>query len=131
MPRTDDRVQMSPHRYGYCAIIDMSRPPAVAGTLGPGWNTLARVDFATRTMDRWWAGENAALQEPQFVPRRPDAPEGDGWLLTVVTRLDASGYSSALAILDAERIAEGPLATVRLPMRLRNAIHGNWVGAAH
>ena len=131
MPRTDDRVQMSPHRYGYCAIIDMSRPPAVAGTLGPGWNTLARVDFATRTMDRWWAGENAALQEPQFVPRRPDAPEGDGWLLTVVTRLDASGYSSALAILDAGRIAEGPLATVRLPMRLRNAIHGNWVGAAH
>ena len=130
MPRTDDRYQMNPHRFGYCAIIDMTHPPAVAGTLGPGWNTICRVDLATRTMDRWWVGENTACQEPQFIPRSPDAPEGDGWLMAVLTRFDGAGYQSELAILDAQNIADGPLARVRAPMRLRNAIHGNWVGAS-
>ena len=129
MPRTDDRYQMNPHRFGYCAIIDMAHPPAVAGTLGPGWNTLSRVDMATHTMDRWWVGPDTACQEPQFVPRRAGAPEGDGWLMAVLTRFDGSGYQSELAILDAQHIADGPVARVRAPMRLRNAIHGNWVAA--
>ena len=79
-----------------------------------------------RRQGRWWVGENAACQEPQFVPRRPGAPEGDGWLLCMLTRLGPQGYSSELVILDAERIAEGPLATVRAPLRLRGAIHGCW-----
>ena len=128
MPRTDDRYQMNPYRWGFCAVIDMSRPPARAGTLGPGWNTLVRVDMAGRTLDRWWVGPDTACQEPQFVPRSADAPEGDGWLLAVLTRLKGAAYSSELVVLDAQRLAEGPVATVRLPMRLRNAIHGNWVG---
>jgi carotenoid cleavage dioxygenase len=128
MPRTDDRYQMSPYRWGFCAVIDPARPTATAGTLGPGWNTLVRVDMAGRTLERWWVGEGAAVQEPQFVPRRADAPEGDGWILCVVTRFAAGAYSSELVILDAQHLAEGPVATVRLPMRLRGAIHGNWVG---
>jgi carotenoid cleavage dioxygenase-like enzyme len=126
MPRTDDRFQTRPYRYGYCAVIDPMRPIAVAGTLGPGWNTIVRVDMARRRQDRWWVGENAACQEPQFVPRAPGAPEGDGWLLCMLTRLGPQGYSSELVILDAERIAAGPVATVRSPLRLRGAIHGNW-----
>jgi carotenoid cleavage dioxygenase-like enzyme len=126
MPRTDDRFQTRPYRYGYCAVIDPMRPIATAGTLGPGWNTIVRVDMAKRRQDRWWLGESAACQEPQFVPRRPGAPEGDGWLLCMLTRLGPRGYSSELVILDAERIAEGPVATVRSPLRLRGAIHGNW-----
>jgi carotenoid cleavage dioxygenase len=104
-------------------------PIATAGTLGPGWNTIVRVDMAQKGQDRWWVGENAACQEPQFVPRRAGAAEGDGWLLVMLTRLGPQGYASELAILDAERIAEGPLARVRSPIRLRAAIHGNWVAA--
>ena len=129
MPRTDDRYQMNPYRWGWCAIIDMSRPPATAGTLGPGWNTLCRVDMAGRALDRWYVGEDTACQEPQFVPRSPDAPEGEGWILAVLTRLQGAAYASELVVLDAQRLAEGPIATVRLPIRLRNAIHGNWVRA--
>ncbi len=129
MPRTDDRYQMNPYRWGFCAIIDMARPTATAGTLGPGWNTLARVDMAGRTLDRWWVGEGAACQEPQFVPRSPGAAEGDGWLLCVLTRVRGAAYSSELVILDAQRLADGPVCTVLMPMRLRGAIHGNWVAA--
>ena len=128
MPRTDDRYQTQPYRYGWCAVIDPERPIATAGSLGPGWNTLVRIDMARRTQDRWWVGENAACQEPQFVPRRPGAPEGDGWLLCLLTRLGPQGYWSELVVLDAERVAEGPVATVKAPIRLRGAIHGNWVG---
>ncbi len=129
MPRTDDRYQTRPYRFGYCAVIDPARPVANAGTLGPGWNTLVRVDMAERTQDRWWVGENAACQEPQFVPRRPGAPEGDGWLICLLTRLDGQAYSSELVVLDAQRVSEGPVAALRLPLRLRGAIHGNWVGS--
>jgi len=127
MPRTDDRYHTRPYRYGWCAVIDPARPVATAGTLGPGWNTIVRVDMARRGQDRWWVGEHAACQEPQFVPRRPGAPEGDGWLLVMLTRLGPQGYWSELVILDAERIPEGPVARIRLPIRLRGAIHGNWV----
>jgi len=129
MPRTDDRYQTRPYRYGWCAVIDPDRPVATAGTLGPGWNTIVRVDLAARRQDRWWVGEDAACQEPQFVPRRPGSPEGDGWILCLLTRLGPQGYWSELVVLDAERIAEGPVARVRLPIRLRGAIHGNWVGS--
>jgi carotenoid cleavage dioxygenase len=34
-----------------------------------------------------------------------------------------------LAVFDAQHIAEGPIATVRLPIRLRAAVHGCWVPA--
>ncbi len=85
--------------------------------------------MAQKGQDRWWVGENAACQEPQFVPRRAGAAEGDGWLLVMLTGLGPQGYGSELVILDAERIAEGPVARVRSPIRLRGAIHGNWVGA--
>ncbi len=64
------------------------------------------------------------------MPRRPDSPEGDGWLMAVLTRFDGAGYCSELAILDAQHVADGPIARVRTPMRLRNAIHGNWVAPA-
>ena len=36
---------------------------------------------------------------------------------------------SDLLILDAQRLAEGPLATVRLPFRIFQQIHGWWVSA--
>jgi hypothetical protein len=29
-------------------------------------------------------------------------------------------------MFDALRIAEGPVATVKLPLRLRTGLHGNW-----
>ena len=43
-------------------------------------------------------------------------PEGDGYLIGVAQRL-LEGRSELL-ILDAQRLAEGPLATVRMPFRI-------------
>ncbi len=62
--------------------------------------------------------------EPIFVPRCPNAPEGDGYLLAVVSRGDKR--RSDLLVLDAQNIDAPPLATVRLPHRIPDGFHGSW-----
>ena len=46
------------------------------------------------------------LQEPCFIPRRPDAPEGDGWIAQAAT--DAATGLTLLNLFDATAIAKGP-----------------------
>ena len=59
------------------------------------------------------------------MPRSPTAPEGDGWLLTIVGR--RAQNRTDLVILDAGNIAAGPVATIRMPCRLHEGFHGTWV----
>jgi carotenoid cleavage dioxygenase len=126
MPAIDRRYEMHPYRHGFSAIVDPSKPLNVAGTIGVGWNTIAHVDLATGRLDRYYVGEKTTCQEPCFVPRSPTAPEGDGYLLCVLNRFDGESRTE-LAIFDAQRVAEGPMARVLLPFRLRAAVHGCWV----
>lgn len=115
MPRTDDRVQGKPYRTGY----------VITGRNEAGESAIGQVDVATGAMKVFRPGPGASVQEPQFVPRAPGAPEGDGWVLTIVNRLQA-GHSD-LAVLDAKDIAAGPVALYRLPVRVRSTFHGMWV----
>ena len=126
MPRIDDRYHMNPHRYGFFTAIDPEKPVNIAGTIGLGWNTVARIDVHTGKLDRWYVGEKTTCQEPQFVPRSPRAAEGDGYLLTVLTRFGGE-CTTELAVLDAQHLADGPIARILMPFRLRGAVHGNWV----
>lgn len=70
-------------------------------------------------------GPGDSVQEAQFVPRSPDSPEGDGWLLVPVCRVKE--MRSDLVILDALDVAAGPVATLKLPVRVRATFHGMWV----
>lgn len=128
MPATDLRYQMHPYRHGFGAIVDRSKPLNVAGTIGVGWNTIAHIDMVTGKLTRYYVGEKTTCGEPCFVPRSPAAPEGDGFLLTALTRFDGQTRTE-LAVFDAQHLGDGPLAIVRMPFRLRAAIHGNWVPA--
>lgn len=128
MPAMDLRYQMHPYRHGFTAIVDRSRPLNVAGTIGVGWNTITHVDIATGKLDRYFVGEKTTCGEPCFIPRSTDSPEGDGFLLAVLIRGDDDSRTE-LVVLDAQHVSEGPLATVRLPFRIRAAVHGNWVPA--
>ena len=87
-------------------------------------NTLGHLDHATGQTHTWWAGAASTLQEPAFIPRSADSGEGDGWIVAVCNRLDE--WRSDLLLLDALRIEEGPVATVKLSVRLRTGLHGNW-----
>jgi carotenoid cleavage dioxygenase-like enzyme len=126
MPAIDARYAMQDNRYGYCAMIDRSKPLNVAGTIGLGWNTIARVDLRSGEMERFYVGERTTAQEPLFVPRSAASSEGDGYLLVVVTRFDDEMRTEIL-VVDAQHLGDGHIAKVRMPFRVRGAIHGNWV----
>ncbi|MXO65756.1 carotenoid oxygenase family protein [Altericroceibacterium endophyticum] len=117
MPRTDDRYQGRPYRHGFM-IVYRSKD---------GSSSTGRFDFETGTLDTYSPGPGDTVQECQFVPRTPDSPEGDGWLLVPVARV--SEGRSDLVILDAQNLAAGPVATVKLPVRVRSTFHGTWVPA--
>ena len=65
------------------------------------------------------------MQEPLFAPRKPNSPEGDGYLIMLVNRMAEN--RSDLAILDAQNVDAGPVAIVKLPHRVRTTFHGMWV----
>jgi len=117
MPKTDDRYQGRPYRYGY-AIVYRS---------ADGSSATGRIDHQTGQLDVWSPGPGDTVQECQFVPRTPDSAEGDGWLLVPVSRV--SKGRSDLVILDAQDVAAGPVATIRLPVKVRSTFHGTWVPA--
>jgi len=105
MPRCDDRFQMSRYRYGYMQTRD----------------GIARLDWDTAKRSLHPLPDGSA-QEPVFVPRSPDSPEGDGFILCVVNRM---GQNRAdLLVLDAMDFDAPPLATVRLPFDQPMAFHG-------
>jgi carotenoid cleavage dioxygenase-like enzyme len=126
MPAIDPRYAMHPYRHGFCTVVDPTRPLDAAGTIGVGWNTLVHLDLATGALERYWVGERSVCQEPCFVPRTPAAPEGEGFVLSQITRFEGE-WRTEIIVLDAQRLPEGPLARVRVPFRLRPAVHGIWV----
>lgn len=120
MPRMDDRYMGKKNRYGFliCRPADAKVGDTVTANIG-------RFDFETRALETWSPGANRGVQEPIFVPRSPNAPESDGYLMVIVNRFD-EGYSD-LAILDAGNIARGPVAVLKMGVRVRSTFHGMWV----
>jgi len=122
MPRTDDRYQgAGKYRHGYVICRDPSS--TMAG--GNGLGSLGHFDLKTGNAQIWNPGENSGVQEPCFAPRRADSPDGDGYLLVLVNRVAEN--RSDLAILDAQNVKAGPVAIVKLPVRVRMTFHGMWV----
>lgn len=127
-PKSDDRYSGQPYRHGFVIGMDMTRPYD-GERLGPPpfqfFNLLSHIDVSTRKATSWFADDQTCFQEPVFVPRRPDAPEGDGYLIALANRL--RDRETDLVILDAQHMDEGPVAVVHLPVRLRMSLHGSWV----
>lgn len=120
-PRIDDRHAGVPYRHGWYVANG-------SGGVQLDANALAHLDLGTgrRTVRRFSTGDTTS--EPVFVPRTPDAPEGEGWLLAVIHR--AAADRSELLILDAQDIDGEPAATVELPRRVPAGYHGSWVPEA-
>jgi carotenoid cleavage dioxygenase-like enzyme len=112
LPKIDDRFAMTKYRTGYFSQRDAS---------GMG---VGQVDWETREV-RLHAIEAGAAQEPLFVPRSADSPEGDGFILAVVDRF--AEKRSDLVILDGNDVSRPALATVKLPFALPMAFHGSWM----
>ncbi|HLI67887.1 MAG TPA: carotenoid oxygenase family protein [Caulobacteraceae bacterium] len=116
-PRFDERRAGLAYRHGWFAASE-SRPGVIR------FDCLAHIDHTTGKRAVWRGDGGASPCEPVFVPRAPDAAEGDGWIVTLVYRPleDASDF----VVFDALDIAAGPIATARLPRRVPFGFHGNW-----
>jgi carotenoid cleavage dioxygenase-like enzyme len=125
-PRIDDRFAGVKNRYGWGLEMDMRRPVELKGGSAGGFlmNCLFLKDLETGAEQHWWAGPVSTLQEPCFIPRSKDAPEGDGWIVMVCNRLEE--HRSDLLLFDALDIEKGPIATIQVPIRLRFGLHGNF-----
>ena len=76
-------------------------------------------------------GEGCYCSEPVFAPQPgypylPEAEKEPGWLLTEV--YDSRTRKSFLAILRADRVADGPVANIHLQHHVPFSYHGWWQG---
>lgn len=117
-PRLDERRAGLQYRHGYFAAN--TRPDSKML-----FNAIAHTDFATGKRALYTLPNGDVTGEPVFVPRAPDAPEGDGWLLAIVYR--GAEDRSDFCVLDAQDMAKGPIAIAQLPRRVPFGFHGNWV----
>jgi len=128
--RMDDRYLTLPFRYSFGLLTDPAlRLGEARGHTLPREvpNAWYRLDYECSQVDRFTAGQSHGLSEPQFVPRRHDAAEGDGYLIGVAD--DYAQMKSELLIADAQHLAQGPIARIKLPFRLHMQVHGCWVSA--
>jgi carotenoid cleavage dioxygenase-like enzyme len=125
-PRIDDRYAGQPYRHGWMLVMDPDMPFNGVSARASGFrmNRLGHIDVASGKQTSWWAGPDSIIQEPCFIPRAANSLEGDGYVVALVDNL-ITNYSD-LAVFDAQRIDEGPIARAKLPMRLRSGLHGNW-----
>ena len=120
-PRFDERFTGLAYRHGWFAG-NTERPGAF------GFDTIAHIDHATGKRATYDFALGDAAGEPIFIPRSADAPEGDGWVISVVYR--GNEDRSDFLVFDAQAIPAGPIAVAKLPRRVPFGFHGNWRPAA-
>ena len=88
----------------------------------PYFNGVTSIDAETGRQQRWRYGAKVYSEEHRFVPKPGSSRPGEGWLLG--TLLDYGRGRSGVAVLDAERVSEGPLATAWVPYTTPLGFHG-------
>ncbi|GME44305.1 hypothetical protein GTA08_BOTSDO06373 [Neofusicoccum parvum] len=119
-PRTDERYTGKKSNICFLAAFKL---PEANRPLHQGLNVLTRFNLKTRKLDILDPG-NCLVQEPAFVPRSENAPEGDGYIIVMVDNLEE--HRNDLLIIDTQEF-DKIKARIQLPLRLRSAVHGNWV----
>lgn len=122
-----------------CEYPSMS--PAVAGRDGryvylsantPGAaltppDLLVKRDHRTGRVETLSLGPGQYSSEPLFAPRRRATEEDDGYLLSLV--YDSQRHASHVAVFDARRLTDGPLARAWFDHHIPFTVHGLWVPA--
>jgi len=117
-PRLDERRAGLPYRHGY-AGGNVPTPGRARG-----FNAVLHWDLKTGTRRDFVVPDSDVVGEPIFVPRTPDAEEGDGFVLVMVYRGEEK--RSDLVVLDARNVDREPLAVVKHTGRVPFGFHGNW-----
>jgi carotenoid cleavage dioxygenase-like enzyme len=126
MPRIADKDSMRDYEIGYYQqFLPQNGDPLVAGPVGPGFNTITRIEVKTGRHTTYVPGRRCTVQEHVHIPSR--TPGHEGYLAFVVDLHDQ--MLSEVHVLEARHIEKGPVARIKIPMRLRVGVHGSWVNA--
>jgi carotenoid cleavage dioxygenase len=117
-PRPDERRFGQPYRYAYTLGLPTEK-------FAIGATHLFKHDLESGARQTHDFGADRYPGEFVFVPRHAEAAEDEGWLIGLV--VDMAGQTTDLAILDAARFEEAPVATIRIPHRVPPGFHGNWL----
>jgi carotenoid cleavage dioxygenase-like enzyme len=104
------------HRYVYAAIGE------------PGmflFSGVAKTDVETGAKTTYAFPKGVFASEAPFCPRVGATTEDDGYLVTFTT--DVAANTSECQIFDAKELARGPIARVKLPMRISSGTHATWM----
>jgi all-trans-8'-apo-beta-carotenal 15,15'-oxygenase len=86
---------------------------------------VARWDWEKGGVDTFSYGAGTWSEEPVFAPRPGATDESDGWL--VATVLNHRARRTELAVFDARRVGDGPVARLACPYPLPLGFHGTFV----
>jgi len=115
LARQDDRFHTLPYRYGYLTGF---------GPRG-GWWIVDHQEKTTQLA----SVPDYQLSEMTFVPRKKDAPEGDGYLIGIGSSVKEGGRSD-LILIDTKDVAAGSVARVKMPFEVVGQVHGFWADAS-
>ncbi len=118
-PTINGRYGGRRHRYAY------------AMTAPPGWFLFAGLrafDLESGSVAAFDFPEGVYASESPMAPRGDAAGENDGWLVTFVS--DTRRDQSECWVFQASRVADGPVARVRLPERISSGTHAFWASDA-
>jgi carotenoid cleavage dioxygenase-like enzyme len=126
-PRTADKDMMVDYDVAYFMGLDFRfGPPIISGPVGGGFNTISRLELKTGKITSHVAGPQRTLQEHFHVPSKKKGHEG--YLGCIADLQDQN--QAELQIFEAQFVDKGPIARIRVPLRLRSGVHGNWVPAS-
>lgn len=87
------------------------------------WSKVCKIDIKSGKEDIWTFPDDVYSSEPVFVPKK-SKKDDEGYILT--QGYDGIKKKSFLAVFDAQRINNGPLAIVRLKTHVPFSFHGWW-----
>jgi len=87
---------------------------------------VAALHVRTGKLDSYDFGATVNTGEPVFAADPNGGPD-QGWLITQT--LDVQRGTSGFAVLDAQNVAAGPVATVEVGETMPLSLHGQWVAA--
>ncbi|KAF2654811.1 lignostilbene dioxygenase family protein [Lophiostoma macrostomum CBS 122681] len=126
-PRIDERFHCRKYDHIFMNVFYSETEKSLRNKhIFEGLNATAMLIKSTGELKVYYPGPKCRCQEPVFIPRSDDAPEGDGYVIFAVDRLEIN--LTNVVILDTKDF-ENPIAVIELPMRMRAQIHGNWVDA--
>jgi carotenoid cleavage dioxygenase len=125
-PRIADKDMMNDYDIAYYGRVNTSfGPPILSGPVGAGFNMLTRLDVKSGKLTDLFIGPSCTVQEHCHIPSSKAGHEG--YLLYIVDRHDEN--QAEVHITEAANLDKGPVARIRVPLRLRSGVHGNWVPA--